>query len=272
MKWFFALNESHAFENFSKMVQVAVHTAQKYTSLVPHFIYDGKDNFLTDWLAAKNVSIIRRRSFIYNELNRLAEKKGNENILNIGSGAFLRTEIPQLCHELNFTDDFVLYTDVDVMFCGEVVDLLEEKSPKYFAVAPEFERNDYKKMNSGVMLMNIKNLQANDADFRKFILQNLEKLVADAWDQTAFRLYYRGKLFGYSWDKLEPELNWKTYWGNYESAKIIHFHGAKPFYRKSFAGENTPAELKPLLPLLTKEYDELCDVWEKYYSEVVSEN
>ncbi len=120
-------------------------------------------------------------------------------------------------------------------------------------------------MNSGVMLMNIKNLQEKDVDFRKFILRNLETLVADAWDQTAYKLFYKGKLFGFRWDKLEPELNWKTYWGNYQKAKIIHFHGAKPFYRPHFNGAETPEVLKPLLPLLTKEYEELSDVWEDYY-------
>ncbi len=145
MKWFLALNEGHAFENFSKLVQVAVYTARKYTSLAPHFIYDGADNFLTDWLAARKVSIIRRRSFAYDALKEISERKNNTDILSIGAGAFLRTEIPQLCRELNITDDFVLYTDVDVMFRRDVVDDLAKLSPRYFAVAPEFDPKDYKK-------------------------------------------------------------------------------------------------------------------------------
>lgn len=270
MKWFLALNEGHAFENFSKLVQVAVHTAQKYTSLAPHFIYDGTDNFLTDWLEKRNVPIIKRRSFIYDELKKISEKKNDKNTLSIGSGAFLRTEIPQICLEQNITDKFVLYTDVDVMFCGEIFNSLEQLAPEYFAVAPEFEKNNYKRMNSGVMLMNVKNLQAKDEEFKKFIVQNLETLVTNAWDQTAYISFYKGRFFGYKWSKLAPELNWKTYWGNYDKAKIIHFHGAKPFYRPLFDGDKTPEELKPLLPLLTKEYDELCQIWEDYYAEAIS--
>lgn len=266
MKWFLALKEGHAFENYSKLVQVAIYTAQKYTSLSPFFIYDGHDNFLTDWLKTRNVPIIYRRSFIYDELKRMSERKNDTNILSIGSGAFLRTEIPQICVEQNIRDEFVLYTDVDIMFRRDVTDSLEKLAPEYFAVAPEFDKTDYKQMNSGVMLMNVKKLRSEDENFRKFIVKNLESFVANAWDQTAYINYYKGRFFGFKWDKLAPELNWKSYWGNYDTAEIIHFHGPKPFYRPFFDGDKTPEELITLLPLLTAEYVELCRIWDDYYT------
>ena len=37
--------------------------------------------------------------------------------------------------------------------------------------------------------------------------------------------------YGPRWDRLRPELNWKPYWGENADAKIIHFHGPKPFQR-----------------------------------------
>ena len=101
MKWFFALNENgNEFANYAKLLKVAVYTARKYTSLEPHFIYDGEENELIDWLRARSVVIINRRSFLYNELARIAERRGDPTFLAIGAGAFLRTEIPQMTEEL----------------------------------------------------------------------------------------------------------------------------------------------------------------------------
>lgn len=268
MKWFFALNEyGNEFENYSKMLKVAVHTAQKFTSLEPYFLYDGNENDLTRWLRKRNVTIVNCRSFLYENLRRLSEKKNKPQYFTIGSGAFLRTEIPRLALENGYRDEFVLYTDLDVMFLTEVVDSLEKFSPKYFAVAPEMTITDYRAMNSGVMLMNLKNLQANDEKFRKFMVRKIETLVDDAWDQTAYKMFYRGKFFDDKWDKLSPEFNWKPYWGDYSNARIIHFHGPKPFQKEKLLSENTVEELKPLLPLLEGKYFELMKIWEKFYLE-----
>jgi len=67
---------------------------------------------------------------------------------------------------------------------------MEKIQPKFFAVAPEFDITDYRAMNAGVMLMNLKNLREQDDAFRKFISNNLEKLVDMAWDQGAYRTFY----------------------------------------------------------------------------------
>jgi len=271
MKWFFALNdEGESYAELAKMAQVAVHTAQKHTSLKPHLIYDGRDNSLIDWMESRNVTVIRRRSFVYDEIRQIAERRNNMNVLGIGAGAFLRTEIPALSEELAFTDEYVLYTDVDVMFLGEVTDYLETLSPRFFAVAPEFHKHDYKSMNTGVMLMNLAALREKDAAFREYIRQNIEALVSHTWDQTAYIKFF-SSWFGYKWNKLKPEYNWKTYWDGYEKAKILHFHGPKPYQRALFKGAETDAQWKPLLPLLTKQYDELCLVWDKYYLEATGE-
>lgn len=198
MKWFFALNETGSqFENYAKLLKVAVYTAQKFTRLEPHFLYDGSENHLTEWLRARGVRIIACRTFLYEDLRRIAERENKPDCLTIGAGAFLRTEIPRLALELEFKDDFVLYTDADVMFLAEVADFLEKLTPRYFAVAPEQIPTNYQKMNSGVMLMNIKNLRANDRKFKRFMRRNLKSLIRDAWDQTAYRKFYDGFFFGF---------------------------------------------------------------------------
>jgi hypothetical protein len=269
MKWFFALNEkSGDFENYSKMLKVAVYTAQKFTSLKPHFLYDGGENSLTKWLRERNVEIINCRTFLFDELKKIAAKRQDENYLGIGAGAFLRTEIPKVTKDLGFTDNYVLYTDLDVMFLREVTDELEKMSPRYFAVAPEFNTKDYKLMNSGVMLMNLENLRKNDEVFRDFMQREIESLVDKSWDQGAYIEFYRGKYWGFKWDKLPAEFNWKTYWKDFSKAGIIHFHGPKPTQKDVLLSGNPPEHLKPLLPLVGENYGELCDMWEKFSAEI----
>src|SRR6059058_6185852 len=77
MLWFFALTEdSTAFRQYAEMLMVAVHTARKFTSLVPYFIYDGSDNDFTVWLRKHDVRIIPHRSLFRDALAELGEKKG----------------------------------------------------------------------------------------------------------------------------------------------------------------------------------------------------
>ena len=65
MQWFFALTEdSTAFQPYAEMIMVAVHTARKFTSLVPHCIYDGAENEFTAWLMKNDVRIVQHRSFL----------------------------------------------------------------------------------------------------------------------------------------------------------------------------------------------------------------
>ena len=97
MKWFFALNEGgNQFENYANLLKVAVHTALKFTSLEPHFLYDGHENDLTVWLRSKGVQILNCRSFLYDELKKVADDRGDPNILAIGAGAFLGPKYREL--------------------------------------------------------------------------------------------------------------------------------------------------------------------------------
>src|SRR4029077_12023275 len=139
-------------------------------------------------------------------------------------------EIPRLTAALGVDDEFALYTDVDVMFVGDVATALCQLRPKYFAAAPEFTLNDYEHMNSGVMLMNLRSLRQKDDEFRSFIQDHLETLVDTSWDQEAYRRFFGRRTFitkviGTRWNQLTPELNWKPYWGTNPNAQIIHFHG-----------------------------------------------
>jgi lipopolysaccharide biosynthesis glycosyltransferase len=227
MHWYFALTEdSTAFRQYAEMIMVAVHTAQKATSLEPHCIYDGGENDFTTWLTKRGVRIIRHRSFVRDALQELGRAKENSHLAAALSGAFSRIELPDLVEG----SDRILYTDCDVMFLGEVVPELEKNACRYFAVAPESTLGDYANMNTGVMLMNTERLRESLPAFREYVSKNLAALEAESWDEAAYRWFYRDEK-GPMWDRLRPELNWKPYWGENPEAKVIHFHGPKPFQR-----------------------------------------
>jgi len=268
MKWFFALNQAcPTFLHYADMIKVAVHTAFKYTSLVPHFIYDGEENALTHWLCKRKVPIIRCRTSLYERLRELSEKKKDTQILAIGSGVLLRTELPRIALETGIDDEYVLYTDCDVMFMDKVTGDLEKLDCRYFAVAPEFDPKDYVHMNTGVMLMNLKRLIAVDRRFKRFLMSKLEVLTC--WDQSAYQWFYKGPrktsfFWRRGWDRLPVEFNWKPYWGDYSSAKIVHFHGPKPFQREYVRSDDAPQILRDLA---RSSYGELCTLWDKMLEE-----
>ena len=229
MEWYFALTEdSTAFRQYAEMIMVAVHTARKVTRLEPHCIYDGNENNFTAWLTKHDVQIIRHRSFVRKALEELGRQKQNPHLAAALSGAFSRIELPEIVEAAG--GGRILYTDCDVMFVDDVVPELEANPCRYFAVAPESDRDDYVNMNTGVMLMNTERLRESLPLFRDYVSQNLAALEAESWDEAAYRWFYRDEN-GPLWDRLRPELNWKPYWGENANAKIIHFHGPKPFQR-----------------------------------------
>lgn len=238
------------------MAKVAIHTALLHTSLQPHCVYDGGENGFTAWLKRRNVPIIHQRTFLYDELARLGERQKNPELLPATRGVFLRAELPLLQKRLGF-DERVLYTDCDVIFRSEVVDSLAPVRCKYFAVAVESDVQRPHEMNTGVMWMNLPEMFAFDAPFRDYLRANIDALPAMSWDQGAYRNFYRSAAGEPLWGNLPPELNWKPYWDDYASAKIIHFHGPKPFQRPNI--DSHYAELKFLTGGC---YDEICDLWE----------
>lgn len=274
MKWFFALNEGgNEFSNYADMAKVAVHTALEHTRLEPYFIYDGEENDLTAWMRNREVTIIRKRTFLYDALKEVAAQKGWEGYLNIGAGTFLRLEIPQIAEEYRFPDNFVLYTDLDVMFKGEVCDYLETLRPRYFAVAPEAFKTDYYGINAGVMLMNVEGMRKKDPAFRQYIKENLSMLVDNSFDQAAYRLFFQRnrvarKLIGHRWTKLKIEYNWKPYWGTSPDARIIHFHGPKPYQAEVLLSDEVPGHMQSLKPMMSEAFFEYAKEWSRALKEV----
>lgn len=250
MKWYFACNDKS--KEYEPLIKAAVTSAIKNTTLKPHFIYDGKPNDFTKWLEERGVKIIYHRSNLYSVL----EKKYKGNDLKISTGAYLRCDIPMLETE----DDYVLYTDCDVIFLKDIVNI--NPKPEYFCCAPEVDIENDKIFNTGVMYMNIKNLRKTYNGFCRFIKWNLWRLVT--WDQTAYQLYYGKKC-----SPLDLKYNHKIYWGIDENAVIIHYHGAKP---TMFTDEETIKNMDYFNGLLygknPESYKYYLEMFKEYYSEI----
>lgn len=262
MQWFIGINEGcPAWKPYAEMAKVAIHTALDRTSLQPHCLYDGGPNEFTDWLDQRGVPIIRWRTFLYDDLKEFGERRGNPQLLPATRGVFLRAELP-LLQTREGLDDRVLYTDCDVIFRGEVTDVLASLRPQYFAVAVESDPTLPEEMNTGVMWMNLPEMFKLDAPFRDYLRANIDALPGMSWDQGAYRNFYRSAGGAPLWETLPPELNWKPYWDDYARAKIIHFHGPKPFQRP-----NIDSHYPELKYLTGGRYEELCDLWESLLQE-----
>jgi len=238
MKWFFALNEAGpTYGYYAGLVQVAVHTARQHTALEPVFIYDGRDNLLTDWLLARGVLVLKRRSILADDIL----KTGSAASQAIALGAYLRVEVPLLMQEMGWADPFALYTDCDVMFTAKFDDTAQRAKPRFFAVAPEDAPGNFEAMNSGVMVMNVEALRNDWPAFRATIHAELAASFGSSFDQHAYRVHYHDR-----WDNLPAELNWKPHWGRNEAAQIVHFHGPKPFQKYSVTAGQVPPVLAHL--------------------------
>ncbi len=115
MKWFFGDQRSIAAATaglFATWILAAVRSARQHTDLARHLLFDGDDDPFLPVLEGLGVTIVRHRVLGDHAFER---HEGGPDYLRIASGAFLRTEIPVIEDDL-----FVLYTDCDVMFTGEV--------------------------------------------------------------------------------------------------------------------------------------------------------
>ena len=221
-KWFFALSAAsldHAGHDWMDLVRTAVASAKANTTLAPHFLYDGTPTAFTKELESLGVSIIYHKvSYLGNIIERWNDIGLPQNHMHLAimAGAYLRTEIPRLLIE----DEFVLYTDCDVLFRSDPE--IGRFRPQFFACAPQFDPNDLSEINSGVMVMNVEGMRKEVANFYHYIVNHFENFGAH--DQDALQQYYHGR-----YDSLPAEMNWKPYWGQNPEACIVHFHGPKPW-------------------------------------------
>jgi hypothetical protein len=247
MKLFICTNEKTSETNLIKMLEVSVKSALKNTNFEVNVIFDGDPKKLN---LPSNVNIIKHRHRCYNVFENSNRCKNSEPCLTTASGAFLRTEIPYLMNELGCDDEYCFYTDYDVIFLENDFSELEKIKTNTFASAPEFHIDNWGYCNTGAMLMNAKNFIQEDSKIVDYIKNNFETL--HTWDQTLYNSLYHN-----NFTKLPVEFNWKPYWGINKDAKIVHFHGVKPF-------SVNPIEQVFKQPILKNLYDRNPNSYEYY--------
>jgi hypothetical protein len=257
MRWFFSLSASTStFEAYSRMVQVAAASAAARTGLQPHFIFDGGPCGLTEWLEKRGARVIYARSRFYPALEFLSRKLGRAEILTIGAGTFLRFEIPTLMRLFGWEDEFVAYTDCDILFCGDPVPAMREAGPEIFAAAAEANENNWSHYSAGVMVLNVEGFGRAIPAIELAARDHLEAAVQGGYDN---QLLYQ--VFPTAPTRLPRGLNWKSYWGPPPpEASIIHFHGPKPLHRRFIADPGFPDLLRQFT---NQGYLTCCDLWER---------
>lgn len=251
-KWYFGVNEA-GLRKCARLIKVAVASCLANTPLVPYCLYFGSRNATVDDFEKMGVHVIPHVPSLEPEL-----KIGYGENYRRFAGHWLRADLPLIESD----DQFILYTDIDVLFLNWNPDLLVR--PQYLAVAPEHRIEDTHRFNSGVMILNLENMRADLSLFHSAIRRRLlNDFKYPSHDQRSFNDHFRDR-----YDHLSPLMNWKPYWGRNDKASIIHFHGPKPhnvpaIKSGQFRGKPALAAIWARNPAA---YDYYCDVWEQYQS------
>ena len=239
MKWFMATNEeSLKTWKFFRLIRLAVLSAKQNTNLDPHLLYEGGECAELDTLKSYGVKVFEVSLSFGDELTRWIKKNKLSQVhLNCRRGAFLRTEIPTVLARHGILDEFVFYTDCDVVFL---------KEPTLAGIRPEFMAafgtkiggrrwNPFRgfwHFQSGVLLMNTGRLRETHADFVEFVVNNGFdcKRPMDPFfqknlylsDQVAINLFFKNRL-----EQLPKILNWNPRDGVSVDVELVHFNGLK---------------------------------------------
>ena len=219
MKWFFCWCQDTEFRddhNWKDLIRASLQSALMNTNLEPNFIYDGEPSEFTDELEGRGVNVIfHRLSFTKEIINFKPDDKGFQAVAR---GAFLRFDIPIVT---TCNDNFVLYTDADVMFLKNPD--FSGYNPGFIAATPESKRGNKEDFNSGVMLINLKTFRIIYNSLINFTVNNLDIASKFAFDQGILKEFLKQNYL------LLPDIyNWKPYWGINSCAEIVHWHGPKP--------------------------------------------
>jgi hypothetical protein len=168
------------------------------------------------WMESQGVKVVNHRlSFAQTIIDHHTPAR-----IDIALGAFLRCDIPIVCEQLGIKDQYVFYSDTDVIFINPNVDYINQLKPEFVAASVEFNPNDWSYFNSGVMVINTSGLKSLIPD----IISKIPTHGRPTEDQSVLNA-----VIGNRWLYMLVEYNWKAYWTRNHNETLIHFHGPKPF-------------------------------------------
>ncbi|WP_284946706.1 glycosyltransferase [Acidisoma cladoniae] len=253
LKWYFCFNEA-ATAWFADMIKAAVTSARLNTDLAPHCIYDGGPSPMIDWLKDNAVTIhytkvpFRARLFDQDVIDR---NKGTGYSPVSASGYYLPLQIA----EVETHDQYVLFTDCDIMFLksvdysnfkpeiiGAVAEVANLSAPTPSHVQDAF--------NSGVLVINVPELRRRTPELHQALEEsgyyNFGNTGA-TYDQGLLNMVFKS-----IWTPLPTELNWRVFYGHNPDANIVHWHGPKPPHIDKFIRyiDGQPVANNPPIPPL----------------------
>ena len=256
MKWYACLNDA-ALDEYAEHLRVAIGSAIDIAKLEPHIVFDGDPARLYGAVGRSDFVLHNRVSALREEIALTPATPGW--CPNVARGTLLRLEIPFI----EEADQFVLYTDCDVLFTG-LVDLSLLK-PKYFAAAPGHNPDNWHNLCSGVMLLNV-------AAMRKAhpYLMNVARAhlgVPHFYDQEVLNTAFLNR-----WDRLPLEAHWKPYWGPNPSSAIVHFHGPKIAHVRMLMHEADRADLPEIYRTLYQNSVDGYAYYERLFTQLLEPN
>lgn len=222
-KWYFAINQQ-GFESCRPLLTVAIGSCRANTDLQPICLYNGDHPGHMADLRKMGATVLPHQSSLAPVL-----RAGYGAQFDKFSGHWLRVDIPLIETE----DDFVLYSDIDVMFLGPPAANL---TPRYLAAAPERYRWRWPHFNSGVMVLNLPGLRAVHDRF----VAAITRRMAPGWQPPGHDQVSYNQFFRWRHARLPLSMNWKPYWGVNPDARLVHFHGPKPAHADAFQSGTAP--------------------------------
>lgn len=291
-KWYFSTNAS-GFANNKELMAVAVTSCRENTDLKPICLYNGTVKAHVDFLRGLEVEVVPHGCSLEADLRPAYGDKYDQF-----SGHWLRVDLPEIEPE----DDFVLYTDVDVMFEGPP---LVPVVPPLLAAGPEGRPDDLERprpgvgaldallggrglrrlrgkgprwapwnrrrahFSSGVLVMNLPGLRGVHQEFLAAIRARLRgDFRYPTHDQASFNDFFER-----SFTPLGAEMNWKPYWGRNDDARIVHFHGPKPRHVRAVAsgtGRGLSTEYRTLFDRSPEGYAFYAGRFDRYLAQARS--
>ena len=202
--------------------KVAIRSARENTSLDIAVMYDGDSPEFLAFLKSHDVRCIQQR-FSYADDPTFWPGNHDAFTAQWCCGAWMRTDIPSVFPE----QEYVLYTDPDVVFNRDPAPLLEQVAPKIVAGVSYGKESKFPSVsgkgfiNTGVLVINVK---AWTKEFDAFIDTARKANWGETinFDEGVINRHFKGRI-----EFLRRTFNWRPWWGVFEAAPIVHYHGAK---------------------------------------------
>lgn len=221
MKWYTGINDA-GLPHYSEHLRAALSSAISVGGLDAHILFDGEPNDLFAAMGRSDFTVHRCRTGIWNDIQAQPPVSGWSP--QVAAGAYLRLEIPSIERD----DEFVLYTDNDVLFTRKPD--LSHVRPRIAAAAVEPVPGGWKNRCSGVLVLNLPALRR---EYDEMIGLARATLGTSMYDQDVYNIHLEDK-----WGDLPLEAHWKPYWGVNPSASIVHFNGPKFHHIRELASKD----------------------------------